>query len=43
MHLSVRLPKVEPLHTESPTRYPLRDPKNRKKQCNGTQSAPMAL
>jgi transposase-like protein len=36
MHLSVRLPKVEPLHIEPPTHCPLRDPKNPKKQCNGT-------
>lgn len=36
MHLSVRLPKVEPLHIEPPTHCPLRDPKNPKKKCNGT-------
>jgi transposase-like protein len=36
MHLNMRLPKVEPLHIELPTRCPLRDPKNRKKKCNGT-------
>jgi transposase-like protein len=36
MHLNMRLPKVEPLHIEPPTRCPLRDPKNRKKKCNGT-------
>ena len=36
MHLSVRLPKVEPLHIEPPIRCPLRDPKNPKKKCNGT-------
>lgn len=35
MHLRVRLPKVEPLHLEPPTRCPLRDPKSRKK-CTGT-------
>ena len=36
MHLSARLPKVEPLHIEPPTQCPLRDPKNPKKKCNGT-------
>jgi len=36
MHLSVRLPKVEPLHIELPTQCPRRDPKNPKKKCNGT-------
>ena len=36
MHLSVRLPKVEPLHIEPPTHCPLPDPKNRKKKCGGT-------
>jgi len=36
MHLSVRLPKVEPLHIEPPTHCPLPDPKNPKKKCNGT-------
>jgi transposase-like protein len=36
MHLSVRLPKVEPLHIELPTHCPFRDPKNSKKKCNGT-------
>jgi transposase-like protein len=35
MHLSVRLPRVEPLHIEPPTRCPLRDPKSKKK-CTGT-------
>jgi transposase-like protein len=36
MHLSVRLPKVEPWHMEPPNQCPLRDPNNRKKKCNGT-------
>jgi len=36
MRLSVRLPKVEPLHIALPTRCPWRDPKNLKKKCNGT-------
>ena len=36
MHLSVHLPKVEPLHIEPPTQCPLRDPENPKKKCNGT-------
>lgn len=36
MHLSVRLPKVEPLHIELPTQCPRRDPKNPKKKCHGT-------
>jgi transposase-like protein len=36
MHLSVRLPNVEPLHIEPPTHCPLPDPKNPKKKCNGT-------
>jgi len=36
MHLSVRLPKVEPAHIEPPTRCPLRDPRNPKKKCDGT-------
>ncbi len=36
MHLSVRLPKVEPLHIEPPIRCPLRDPKKPKRKCNGT-------
>jgi transposase-like protein len=36
MHLNVRLPKIEPWHIESPTRCPLRDPRNSKKKCNGT-------
>ncbi len=36
MHLSVRLPKVEPAHIEPPARCPLHDPRNPKKKCNGT-------
>jgi transposase-like protein len=36
MHLSVRLPKVEPLHIEPPTHCLLPDPKNPKKKCTGT-------
>lgn len=36
MHLSVRLPKVEPLHIEPPTRCPLPDPNHPKKKCKGT-------
>ncbi len=36
MHLSVHLPKIEPLHIEPPTRCPLRDRRNPKKKCNGT-------
>jgi len=36
MHLSVRLPKVEPSYIEPPTRCPLPDPKHPKKKCNGT-------
>ncbi len=36
MHLSVRLPKVEPAHIEPPTRCPFHDAKNRKKKCIGT-------
>ncbi len=36
MHLSVRLPKVEPLHVEPPTRCPLHDPYRPQKKCNGT-------
>jgi hypothetical protein len=36
MYLSVRLPKVEPLHLEPPTHCPLPDPKNPKKKCKGT-------
>ncbi len=36
MHLSVCLPKVEPLHIEPPTHCPLPDPKNPKRKCNGT-------
>jgi transposase-like protein len=36
MHLSVRLPKVEPLHLEPPTRCPLHNPKNPKQHCSGT-------
>lgn len=36
MHLNVRLPKVQPLVFEQPTRCPLRDPKNKKKKCSGT-------
>jgi len=36
MHLSVGLPKVEPLQIEPPTHCPLRDPKNPKKKCSGT-------
>lgn len=35
MHLSVRLPKVDPLHIEPPTRCPLRDSQTKKK-CTGT-------
>jgi len=35
MHLSVRLPKVEPSHIEPPTHCPLRDLKNPKKKCGG--------
>ncbi len=35
MHLSVRLPKVEPVHIEPPTRCPLHDPRHPKKKCNG--------
>jgi transposase-like protein len=37
MHLSVRLPKVEPLHIEPPTRCPLPNPKNPKHKCSGTR------
>jgi transposase-like protein len=36
MHLTVRLPKVEPQTIQPPTRCPLLDPKNRKKRCRGT-------
>lgn len=36
MHLSVRLPKVEPSHIEPPTRCHLPDPHQPKKKCNGT-------
>lgn len=36
MHLSVRLPKVEPLHIEPPTHCLLPDRKNPKKKCTGT-------
>jgi transposase-like protein len=36
MHLNVRLPKVEPLHIELPTRCPLPAPNHPKKRCNGT-------
>ena len=37
MHLSVRLPKVEPLHIEPPTQCPLPHPKHPKRNCSGTQ------
>ncbi len=43
MHLSVRLPKVEPLHFEPPTRCPRRDPKNPKQRCTGTHFKEHAL
>ena len=36
MHLNVRLPKVDPLHIDPPTRCPLSDPKHPKRKCNGT-------
>lgn len=36
MHLSVCLPKVEPVHIEPPTRCPLPDRKHPKKKCKGT-------
>jgi transposase-like protein len=36
MHLSVRLPKVEPIHIEPPTQCPLPNPNNPKKKCTGT-------
>jgi hypothetical protein len=36
MHLTVRLPKVEPQTILPPTRCPLPDPKNPKKKCHGT-------
>jgi transposase-like protein len=36
MHLSVRLPKVEPSHIEPPTRCPLPTPKHPKEKCPGT-------
>jgi hypothetical protein len=36
MHLQVRLPKIEPLHIETPTRCLFRDRKHRKKPCTGT-------
>jgi transposase-like protein len=36
MHLNVRLPKVDPLHIEPPTRCPFPDPKHPKRKCNGT-------
>jgi transposase-like protein len=37
MHLRVRLPKVEPLHIEPPTRCPLPNPKQPKRKCSGAQ------
>lgn len=36
MHLSVRLPKVEPLNIEPPTRCPLPNPNNPQRKCSGT-------
>jgi transposase-like protein len=36
MHLNVRLPKVEPVHSDTPTRCPFHDPKSPRKKCNGT-------
>jgi hypothetical protein len=36
MHLSVRLPKVEPSQIELPTRCPLPHPKDPKRKCGGT-------
>ena len=36
MHLSVRLPKVQPSQIELPTRCPLPHPKDSKRKCGGT-------
>ncbi len=36
MHLTVRLPKVQPETILPPTRCPFRDPKNPKRKCSGT-------
>lgn len=37
MHLSVCLPKVEPLYIEPPAQCPLPELKNPQRQCSGTQ------
>jgi hypothetical protein len=36
MHLNLRLPEVESLHSEPPTRSPPRDPKDPTKNYHGT-------
>jgi transposase-like protein len=43
MHLTVRVPKVEPAQIQPPTRCPLPQPKHPKRKCSGTRFKPHQL
>lgn len=43
MHLSVRIPKVDPTQIPPPTRCPFRNPHHSKRRCSGTRFKPHQL